>query len=219
MDVLECIKSRRSVRKYRDKPVEWGKITAIVDSARLAPSAGNLQNWKFVLIRDDENRKRLSEAAFKQEWMKKAPVHIVVVGEPDKSEAFYGLRGKTFYTTQGCGAAIENMLLTANSLGLGACWVGAFDEDNVRRVINSPEAVAIQAIVTIGYADERPPMPPKTLIHHLLYNEMWWARRRSVPQTQYSMEWERQYRKGKKKIKKVVKKLKDRIIDEGANKS
>ena len=211
MDTIECIKTRRSIRKYKDKPVEWEKIVNILDSGRLAPSSGNLLNMKFVLVREEANRRKLAEAAFHQQWMSKAPVHIVICAEPEKAESFYGTRGKTLYTTQNCAAAAENMLLAANAQGLGACWVGAFDEDLVRRVVNLPEHAIAHAIITVGYADEKPAMPPRMIFRELIYLEVWWARRRNAPQTWYSLELEKQFKKGKKNLKKIADKISNKI--------
>jgi len=211
MDTLECIKTRRSIRKYKDKPVEWEKLVAILDAGRLAPSAGNLLNFKLILVKDEGNRQKLAEASFNQMWMAKAPMHIVICAEPEKGEAFYGTRGKILYTTQGCAAAAENMLLAANAQGLGSCWVGAFDEDIVRRVINLPEQAFPHAIITIGYADENPPMPPRIIFRDLVYLEMWWGRRKNAPQSWYSIEVEKQFKKGKKNLKKLAERIKDKI--------
>lgn len=214
MDTIECIKTRRSIRKFKDKPVEWEKIVTILDAGRLAPSAGNLQNFKLVLVREEANRRKLAEASFHQQWMAKAPVHIVIGAEPEKAESFYGTRGRTLYTTQNCAAAAENMLLAANAQGLGACMIGAFDEDLVRRVINLPEQVMTHAIITIGYADETPPMPPRISLRDFVYLEVWWARRRNAPQSWYSLELEKQFKKGKKNLKKLAKKIKEKINKE-----
>ncbi len=176
METLECIKTRRSVRKYLDKPVEWDKITKILDAGRLAPSAGNLQNWKFIVTRKDNIKTKLAEASFQQKWMEEADVHITIVAEPEKASQFYGTRGERLYTIQNCAAAIQNMLLAANDQGLGSCWVGAFDEDLVRRALKLPEHVSPQAIITIGYADEKAEMPIKKRIEHVVYIDKWWGR-------------------------------------------
>ena len=173
METQECIRTRRSIRKYKDKPVEWDKVAQILDAGRLAPSAGNIQNWKFVVARNDSVRKKLAEAAFDQGWMEDAPVHIVIVGEPEKAHRFYGARGEGLYTTQGCAAAIENMLLAANDVELGACWVGAFDEYKVRRALAISEEAYPQAIITIGYSDEKPDMPTRTALEHIVYMDRW----------------------------------------------
>jgi len=180
MEVFECIRTRRSIRKYKNKPVEWDKIVNILEAGRFAPSAGNLQNLKLIVIKDEETRKKVAETALNQTWMVKAPIHIIVCSEPEKSKRFYGIRGERLYTIQDCAAAIENMLLTAHSLGLGACWVGAYEEDALRRVINPPEQVITHAIITIGYADEQPNMPPKNRIEHYVFLEKW-GQRKKVP--------------------------------------
>lgn len=173
MDVRECIKTRRSVRRYKDTPVEWDKIVEILNAGKFAPSAGNLQNWKFIAVRDDTVRKKLAKAAFDQGWMADAPVHIVVVGEPGNAGRFYGERGEKLYTIQNCGAAIENMLLVTNDLGLGSCWVGAFDDHKVKRAVNMPAGNSPQAIITIGYADGKPNYPSRKELEHIAHLDRW----------------------------------------------
>lgn len=176
METQECIKTRRSVRKYKDTPIDWEKIFQILNAGKFAPSAGNIQNWKFIVVRKEEIRKKLAEAAFDQEWMDNAPVHIVVVGEPEKGARFYGARGERLYTIQNCASAVENMLLAANDLGLGSCWVGAFDEAKVKRALNMTEDVIPQAIITIGYADEKPEMPSRVELEHTVYLDRWFQK-------------------------------------------
>src|SRR3990172_11911690 len=176
MDVFECIRTRRSVRKFKDKQVPWDNVVTIMQAGKYATSAGNLQNWKFIIVKSDAKRKAIAKACLDQEWMETAPVYIVLVGEPEKAERYYGARGRRLYTIQAIAASIQNMLLTAHSLGLGSCWVGAFDEDEIRRLCNLPEHVNVQGIITIGYADETPTAPPKYRIEHAMYFEKWWGR-------------------------------------------
>src|SRR3989338_6232743 len=99
-DILDIIKSRRSITKYLPKPVEWEYVARIIDAARHAPSCGNLQNWKFVVVLDPAKRKAIAEAAVQQYWMITAPVHIIVCAEPEKAERYYGIRGERLYTVQ-----------------------------------------------------------------------------------------------------------------------
>src|SRR3989344_5104990 len=169
MDVLEAIRTRRSVRKYRDIPVEWEKVGLILDSGRLAPSAGNIQNWKFIVITDRNTRHQISEACLEQQWMAKAPVHIVIVAEPEKARRFYGLRGEKLYTIQNCAAATENMILAAHSLGLGTCWIGAFDEERIKEIVPMPDFVRPQSIITVGYPDEIVPTPVKYTLENIMF--------------------------------------------------
>jgi len=210
MNIQECIRTRRSIRKYRGGTVDWDKISEILDAGRFAPSAGNIQNWKFVVVRNDKGREKLAEAAFDQEWMIDAPVHIVVVGEPSKAESFYGARGERLYTIQSCAAAVENMLLVANELGLGSCWVGAFDEHKVMRAIKLEEGVGVpQAIVTIGYSDEKPDMPTRTALEHITYLDKWLNKGHGHKARGYtSVTIKENVDKIKKGVKKIGKKLK-----------
>jgi nitroreductase len=173
MDTYECIKKRRSIRKYMNVPVPWEFVSKILDAGRLAPSAGNLQNWKFVTVLNEDSRKGLAEAAMQQYWMANAPVHIVVVAEPEKGKRYYGIRGERLYTTQACAAAAENMLLAAENFGLGGCWVGGFDEEMVKRTLSMPEEVRPQMILTFGYPDEEPEMPLKYPIEIVMYFDVW----------------------------------------------
>lgn len=160
MDVLECITARRSIRKYKDMEVEMDKVGKVLYAARDAPSSGNLQNWKFILVTDEDTRIKLAEASLNQYWMSEAPVHIVVCAEPEKAEQYYGIRGERLYSIQNCAAAIQNMLLAATAEGLGSCWVGAFEEEMVKRILDIPGNIRVQAIVTLGYANETPDKKP-----------------------------------------------------------
>lgn len=171
MDVFECIENRRSVRKYTEQPVEFSKLTTIMEAGTKAPSAGNLQNWRFILVTDKRKIKEIYEHALKQEVVFNAQSVIIVCGETDKAERLYGLRGKRLYTVQNCAAAIQNMLLTAHAIGLGACWVGAFDEDYISSLFGIPDYARPQAIITLGYPDEKPLIDKKELSYFIYFND------------------------------------------------
>ena len=217
MEVFECIRTRRSIRKYKDKQVPWDNIVEILQAGKYAPFAGNIFNCKFVVVKDEDKRRAIAETSAQQYWMQDAPIHIVIVGEPEKAERYYGTRGVRLYTIQGIAAAIENMLLTAHSLGLGACWIGAFDEEEVRRLCNLPEHVNVHAILTIGYADETPTPPPKYRIEHAMFFEKWWGRI-EPPKTGIGM-WSpyiksavtRTHKNIKKHSKRLVEKVKEKL--------
>ncbi len=168
MDVFEAVKTRRSIRKYKDAPVEWDKVAQILEAGRLSPSAGNVQEWRFIVVTDDGLRKKLAEASLKQWWMAEAPVHIVVISQVDQIKRLYGLRGERLYSIQNCAVAATQMMLTAHSIGLGTCWVGAFEEGMVQRALGIPDNIRVQAILTIGYADEDPDMPSRFPMEHVV---------------------------------------------------
>ncbi len=155
MDVLEAIKFRRSCRKYSSKQVSLDQVGAIVEAAGMAPSSGNQQPWKFVVVRDPSSREAIAEACLEQYWMSKAPVHIVVVAEEDKMKQLYGIRGEKLYSIQNCAAAIQNILLAAENFGLSTCWVGAFEESIISRVCSIPDSARPQAVITLGYSAEK----------------------------------------------------------------
>ncbi len=155
--LMAIIKGRRSIRSYRDEDVDDEKINKLLEAARWAPSAGNRQPWHFVVVRDKHIRKRLAAAAFEQTWMIEAPVHIVVLADKERSGSRYGERGRTLYCIQDTAMAIQNMLLMAHALGLGTCFVGAFDEDLVAEIIGAPRSMRPIAIITVGYPAEYPP--------------------------------------------------------------
>ncbi|MCK4483131.1 nitroreductase family protein, partial [Candidatus Bathyarchaeota archaeon] len=106
----------------------------LVDSARWAPSAGNTQPWRFIIVRKPEIKRKLAAAALGQSFVEEAPVVIVVCADEDRSSMGYGVRGKTLYCIQDTAAAIQNIHLAAYSLGLGTCWIGAFREEEARRI-------------------------------------------------------------------------------------
>jgi nitroreductase len=217
MDTIECILTRRSIRKYKEIPVEWDKVATILEAGRAAPSAGNLQNWKFIVVMDSDKRKKIAHACLNQDWMIQAPVHIVICSEPDKAKRFYGLRGERLYSIQNCAAVAQNMLLAAHALGLGACWVGAFDEDLIGSLINLPSNITMrpQVIITIGYADEKPPAPAKFTLWNVAYLEKWWGRIKDVDSTlgYFSPKVMKTIDKGREILSKINEKLMKRDND------
>jgi nitroreductase len=149
--VLETIKNRSSVRRYRSDSVSGELLDQIIEAARWAPSAGNLQPWHFYIVTAADQRRCLARAALNQDFVAAAPVCIVVCAEPDRSAAHYRGRGRTLYCLQDTAAATQNILLAATAAGLGSCWVGAFDEDRVAACLDLPPARIPVALVPLGY--------------------------------------------------------------------
>lgn len=152
MDFWETVKKRHSVRRYdpdRDVPPEM--VERILEAAILAPSAGNCQPWHFYVVRDAVTRQQLAQAAYGQSFVAQAPVVIVVCADPGRSAGRYGRRGTELYCLQDTAAATEHILLAATALGLGTCWVGAFDEKATAVALRLPAHLRPVAIVPIGY--------------------------------------------------------------------
>jgi len=170
-DIIDIIKSRRSVRKYLEIPVEWDKIVTILEAGKAAPSSGNLQNWKFIIVKDTGTRQKIAECCLQQYWMQDAPIHIIVCTLLEPAKRFFGLRGERLYGIQNSAAAIQNMLLAAHAQGLGACWVGAFEEEMLSTALGIPDNARAQAILTIGYPDEKPPEPAEFPLEFVCFLE------------------------------------------------
>lgn len=172
MDIFEAFRDRRSVRKYLDLPVEWDKVGSVVEAGRLAPSSGNLQTWKFIIVRDLAKRKAIAEASAQQFWMEQAPVHIVIVGVLDKHRRFFGERGEQLYVIQDCAMAAMQMMLAAHALGLGSCFVSSISEDKIGEVILIRGNGRPMGVVTLGYSAEIPKAPLKYRIENVAYLEV-----------------------------------------------
>jgi len=170
MDVLEAIRGRRSIRAFKRQDVLPEIVEKLVEAARWAPSAGNIQPWEFIVVRKSEIKRRLAEAALDQSFIEEVPVVIVVCANENRSFQRYSVRGKTLYCIQDSAAAIQNILLTAHSLGLGTCWVGAFREEEVREILKVPQGIRPVAIVPLGHPDEAPTprswRPMKQIVHY-----------------------------------------------------
>ncbi|OYT40722.1 MAG: nitroreductase [Candidatus Altiarchaeales archaeon ex4484_43] len=166
MDILDTIKNRRSIRHFSSRNVESDKIDKILEAAKWAPSAGNLQARDFILIKDPKIRDKIATAALNQGFISEAPIVIVVCANMRRSGYRYGHRSESLYCIQDATASIQNMLLMAHSMGLGSCWVGAFDEEKVREILGIPPEVRPVAIIPIGYPDEIPVIPERRIEVH-----------------------------------------------------
>lgn len=169
MDLKDTIQQRHSVRTFSNKRVPLNLIHEIIKFANLAPSAGNLQARDFIIVDDFEIKKRLCYAALDQEFIAEAPVNIIVCANLNRISS-YGKRGRELYCIQDSAAVIEHILLLAVDNALGACWIGAFDEDEVTKILNLPSYIKPVAIIPIGYpvgmVDYTSRIDTKKLIHY-----------------------------------------------------
>lgn len=171
MDLLEAINHRRSIRRYKKQSLPEGAMQKLLDAARLAPSAGNVQPWQFVVTEHPHTKKELMKAAYGQKFLEEAAAVIVICVDEMRAEESYGQRGKTLYCFQDTAAAIQNILLTAVSMGLGTCWIGAFSEDAVKKVINAPNGIRVVALISVGSPDESPAARPRRPLSEVMIKE------------------------------------------------
>ena len=169
MDLYEAIRNRRSIRAFKAKPIPDEKLFKILDAAHWAPSAGNLQPWEFIIVKDQKLKEELAIAAVWQMFIAEASVVIVVCANQVRSARRYGSRGRDFYSIFDAALATQNLLLAAHAEGLGACAVGAFDEEAVREILKIPAGVRPVLVIPIGYPDEKPEVPERYELERLTH--------------------------------------------------
>ena len=170
MDTLDCIRARTSVRRFTTNPIKDRDLEAILEAAVEAPSAGNTQDWEFVVVKESRRRQALAEACMGQRMVREAPLAIVVCANLRKAER-YGSRGTELYTYQDTAAATMNMLLAAWDMGIGSCWIGSFDESKVKQLLVLPEHVRPVAVVVFGYPAEKPSKPKRWPTEDFVHEE------------------------------------------------
>lgn len=172
MDCIDAIQGRRSIRRYKSLPVEPALVERLLQITQMSPSAGNRQARDYVVVFDTAVKKKLAEAAISQEFIAEAPCVIVFCANIERSSARYGARGK-LYALQDATIAAATFQIAAHVLGLGTCWVGAFDDAEVTSILHLPEKVIPVAIMPLGYPDEKPPVYGRIEAKKLMHRDKW----------------------------------------------
>jgi len=179
--MLDVIKNRRSVRKYKtDKNVEEEKLLEVLHAGRLAPSGHNLQPWKFIVVQDQEMKKGLAFVDHEQYWLRDAPILIVCVADPtvwiggeevyvNEETEYMGLKRVIRDTA----IATTQMILEAENQGLQTCWTGWYQQLDVRPLLGIPEDKFVVGILSLGYGDESPKERPRKSLDEVVRYEKW----------------------------------------------
>ena len=154
MEFEELVRRRSMIRAFRPDPVPDELVRKLLRNAVRAPSAGNLQPWEFIVVRDEETKRRLAEAALRQMFLAEAPVVIATCRNLERNARRYGDRGRHFYSLIDASFATLMILLTARNEGLGACLVGAYQDEEVWRILGLPEHVRSVGLVGVGWPAE-----------------------------------------------------------------
>jgi len=157
--LLEVIYNRRSIRRYQRKLIPDGVLKAILEAGRQAPSAQNLQPYCFIIVRDQELKKRLVFSEWNR-FIEEAPVVIAGCGD-----------SRAKWAVVDVAIALQNMVIAAEALGLGTCWIGHFVEEEVKRALRIPEHMKVVAMITLGYPAEKPSPRPKKSLEELIRYE------------------------------------------------
>lgn len=170
MNVFDAIKERYSVRSYKDKPIANKDLTRILEAARLAPSARNIQEWRFVVVKDKDTRAKLSEAAKGQRSVAEAPVVIACCAA---TVDYVMTCGQLAYPID-VAIAVDHITLIAAEMGIGSCWIGAFYEDKVKKILNIPDEIRVVELLTLGYAAGTKPLAKRRLsLKEIVRYEKW----------------------------------------------
>lgn len=184
MDTIEAINSRRSVRKFIDKPIEEEKLSTVLEAVRMAPSWANMQCWRLIVVKDPATRAQISELSYVESYfstrgyksnpamkaLADAPVVIVACAVPEQSGE---MAGQPYYLTD-IGIAAENMMLAAHSVGLGSVFVGVFNEEKIGDLLDIPPGVRIVGLFPMGYPQgEAKAGPPRKPLDEIVFLEKW----------------------------------------------
>ncbi len=169
MNVYEAIKKRKSIRKYKPKKIDKKIIGLLLEAAIEAPCAGNVEEWRFIVVEDEKLKEKIAKACYKQYWMKDASVLIVICADLDEISSYYGERGEKVYAYLDVAHAAQNILLLATELGLGTCIIAAFDEKEIQTILNLPERILPVEIITVGYPEEEPVKPERKDLREITF--------------------------------------------------
>ncbi len=173
MEFDKVVKKRHMVRVFEERPVEDEKIEKILKNAHQAPSAGFLQPQEFIVVKKLAVKRQLAAAALDQDFIAEAPVVIVACADTKRSASRYGSRGIERYSIIDAAYASLLILMTAVNEGLGACFVGAFYDDDVSKVLHLPEGVIPVGIIPIGYSAQAPEKYPRIPLEKILHEDGW----------------------------------------------
>lgn len=184
MQTLEAIRTRRSIRKFSDRPVPDELLNRVLEAAQAAPSWANLQCWRFVVVRDKRTRERISELSYVEEFfathgyrtnpaqqaLAQAPVVIVACADPARSGTLWD---QNYYLTD-LGIACENLLLAAHDQGLGSVFVGVFQEQQLKELLGIPASIRVVGLFPLGYPAAEPKAgPPRKPLEEIVFRERW----------------------------------------------
>ena len=170
MTVMEAVRTRKSVRDYLDKPVEDEKLQSVLEAARLAPSASNRQEWRFVVVRDPATRRNVVKMAGAQSFVGDAAVLIVACAETNEHVMKCGQQCYPIDVA----IALDHLTLAAVELGLGTCWIGSFEEHQVKQALHIPDEIRVVALLPLGYPADPVAIDKKGLaLHDIVHCEQW----------------------------------------------
>ena len=180
-NMMNAVESRKSIRRYQQRPIDDEMILQLIESARVAPSGSNTQPWNFIIVKSEETKRKIAKINGAQAWMVDAPVHIVCVADlrvriKDNMEIYIdedSPQREVKQIIRDTAIAVEHIVLEAQSLGFGSCWNAAFVQEDIRPILNIPNDKYVVAVITVGYADESPMPRPRKRMEEIIRYEKW----------------------------------------------
>ena len=168
MTLMDTIRKRYSCRAYQEKAIEQEKLDTILEAARLAPSARNMQDWRFVVVTEKGTKRRVAECTNRPEAFEKAGIIIAACSNSD-----HVMRCGQAIAPIDVAIALEHICLQATELGLGTCWIGAFDSEKVRAILAIPDEIIIIELMAVGYPADTKSTPKREPIDKIACYEKW----------------------------------------------
>lgn len=184
MEFFEAVRTRRSIRRFAETPVDEAAVEKLLEAVRLSPSWANLQCWRFIVVRDAEVRAKISELSYVESFfaplgyksnpakkgIAEAPVVIVACADTAKSGV---IRGQEYYLTD-IGIAAQTLMLAARAMGLGTVFTGVFDEEELKKVLKIPGSIRVVGVFPVGYPrEEKKEGPPRRPLGEIVHLEKW----------------------------------------------
>jgi nitroreductase len=169
VSILDLLRARRSVRAFADREIDEAQLRCVLDAANSAPSAGNLQAYEIILVRDSAVRRMMAAACLGQEFVAAAPVVLVFCAHPERSGIRYGKRGESLYCVQDATLACAYAQLAAVAVGLASVWVGAFDDEAVAATAGAAAGWRPVAVLPLGYPAEKPQPTARRPLNGLMH--------------------------------------------------
>ncbi len=199
MNIDNLIISRHSIRDYQDKDVDYRKIGEILELCRYAPSSGNIQNWRFIIVKDKEKKEKISRSCLDQLWMNQAPVFIVICYDNRNIKVMYQNRYQEL-SIHNASIIATMIMLKATDLGLGTCWIDVTNPNEISSLVKLPDFIIPSIIITLGYPSETYKKTTRNTINTMAHFEEY--RKKQINTSIFPLS---------KYIKKAKEKLKSKI--------
>ncbi|MGC8849457.1 MAG: nitroreductase family protein [Candidatus Bathyarchaeia archaeon] len=177
MDLFQVLETRRSIRKFKPDPIPGGLVEKLLDAGRCAPTAGNIQPWRFIVVDDPSTLEMIRKVS--PGYFGGAPLAVIVCSDRRRSQELGGAVARNYLSIVDCAMAAGYILLAAQALGLGGCCVKSFSTPAIKEILEIPEGIEPELMLALGWPDEQPMKPPKLGLEEVTYHNLYGAKWRN----------------------------------------